>query len=49
MKIAIVVADFNSEITVPMERCAREHAASPAMPAANPTAMMHFMPLMLLI
>jgi 6,7-dimethyl-8-ribityllumazine synthase len=28
MKIAIVVADFNSEITVPMERCAREHAAS---------------------
>lgn len=28
MKIAIVVADFNSEITVPMETCAREHAAS---------------------
>jgi 6,7-dimethyl-8-ribityllumazine synthase len=28
MKIAIVVADFNSEVTVPMEACAREHATS---------------------
>jgi 6,7-dimethyl-8-ribityllumazine synthase len=28
MKIALVVADFNSEVTGPMEKCAREHAAS---------------------
>ena len=27
MKIALVVADFNSEITGPMEKAAREHAA----------------------
>ena len=28
MKIAFVVAEFNSEVTVPMEACARDHAAS---------------------
>src|SRR5260370_19168577 len=28
MKIAFVVAEFNSEVTFPMEKCARRHAES---------------------
>jgi 6,7-dimethyl-8-ribityllumazine synthase len=28
MKIAFVVAEFNSEVTLPMEECARRHAES---------------------